>query len=411
MSDIYKELIGPGLSLILEENHNVPLAAIGIFFKGGLGEENSGNNGITKLTLRTLLKGTRSKTASEIFEKLEYLGATLNLEIEPDFYGFLLKVLPRNLSPIWEIIMEILSSPVFPKEEVEQEKRILLAELEKEKDSMAEYPFKLLKKALFLGHPYELTESGKKESVQNLSEKIVKEWYKKNFSRENLIISAVGDFKNQELKKILANGLEELNSNLKEKTSIKNISFFEEKREEVELREKSQTALALGARTCPYFSEDYYPLKVVQGVLSGMGGRFFVELREKRSLAYTVYGYNESWFQSGAFFSYIATSPANEKTALEGLFKELEKIKSELVEKEELERAKNSMIGNYALALETNSAKAFHYARNEILGRGFEGLKMYPEKLKQITSKQVQEVAQKYFNVDNFCLGAVRGKK
>jgi zinc protease len=404
------EKLACGPTLITKENHSLPLVSLGIYFKGGRIYESLGNCGITQLTLRTSLKGTENKSAFEISNFMEMLGASIDLEVNADYFGYQVKLLSQNLTNGLDIILDVVKNPVFEQAELEKEKNILLAEIKKNKDSMADYPIDLFYQAIFPHHPYGLNSLGESKALNSLNRGEVVDWYNRFFGANNILIVAVGDFDSEKLK-------EELNKHFRDFKKVENGTpeIIEVKSKEggkiiVEDRAKSQTAQALGFVTCSYQDDDLYPLKALQAIASGGGGRFFNELREKRSLAYTVYGNNDFWGDAGVFYAYIATSPEKEDESKQGLLNEFSKFKTALVEDHELETAKRYITGMYQILMETNSALVKQYAKAQLLGRGIEEVEKYSQKINQVTKEQIREVAKKYFNAESLAIGVVRGK-
>jgi len=406
-----KETLSCGATLVTRENHSLPLISLGIYFKGGRAYESLENCGITRLTLRGSLKGTKNRSGTEIFNSLEALGASIETEAEADFFGYLIKLLSANLEVGLDIIADVIKNPVFDPEELEKEKRILLAKIEKNKDNMRNYPIQLFYQAIFPEHPYGLNNLGEEEALKNLNQSQVNQWHSKHFSASNMTIVAVGDFNSSDLKEKLEKVFVGFKKEKIEEPKISKIDLNFEENMLIESRQKAQTAQALGFVTCPYQEDDLYALKVLQAIASGTGGRFFHQLREKKSLAYTVYGVNDSWEQSGAFYAYIATSPQNEELAKDNLLSEFYKFKTEPVTDEEFETAKNYIGGMYQIHLETNSALVKQYAKTELLGKGIEEVERYPHKISQVTKEQVKEVATRYFDPKRLAVGVIRGKK
>ncbi len=405
-----EEKLSCGATLITKENHFLPLASLGIYFKGGRVYETEDNCGITQLALRTSLKGTKSKSAFEISNLMEMLGGSIELEANVDYFGYQVKLLSHNLADGLDVISDVIGNPIFEQQELEKEKDILLAEIQRNKDSMRDYPVDLFYKAIFPHHPYGLNSLGEPEALNRLTRGEVLDWYNRFFGANNMLIVAVGDFDSEKLK-------EELNKRLGDfkKGEIPAGKIIEVKRKDresilVENRAKAQTAQALGFITCSYQYDDLYPLKVLQSVASGSGGRFFHELREKRSLAYTVYGHNDSWGKAGVFYAYIATSPEKENESKQGLLNEFSKFKTALVDDDELETAKRYITGMYQIYLQTNSALVKQYAKAELLGRGMEEVEEYTEKINQVTKEQIKEAANKYFDVNSLAAGMIRGR-
>ncbi|UCB53218.1 MAG: insulinase family protein [Candidatus Zixiibacteriota bacterium] len=400
-----------GATLITRENHSLPLVSLGVYFKGGRVRESEKNCGITRLMLRGSLKGTANRTGQEIFNSLEALGASINTEAEPDYFGYLIKILSTNLGPGLDIIADVIKNPLFDPEELEKEKEILVARIERNKDNMRDYSIRLFHKALFEDHPYGLNSLGEEEAVRGLGESQVKRWREQHVSSGNMTVVAVGDFDSSRLKEKLDELFEDLRAGEIGAAEIEQVDSDVEKDSVTETRRKAQTAQALGFATCSYKEEDFYALKVLQGIASGTGGRFFHQLREKEALAYTVYGVNRSWGQAGAFYAYIATSPENEELAREKLLDEFDKFKIDPVTDEELEVAKNYIAGMYKIYLETNSAMVRQYAKAHLLGKGIEEVERYPEKVARVTKEEINEVAARYFDPKSLAVGAIRGTR
>ena len=406
-----KDTLFCGATLITRENHSLPLISVGIYFKGGRAYESLENCGITLLTLRGGLKGTKNRSGVEIFNLLEMLGASIETEVEADYFGYRVKLLSMNLEAGLDIIADVIKNPVFDPKELEKEKRILLAKIKKDKDNMRNYPIRLFYKAIFPDHPYGLNSVGEAEAVGNLNQSQVSQWHSKHFSASNMTIVAVGDFNSSDLKQKLEKLFEDFKKEKIKEPKISKIALNFEENTLVESRLKAQTAQALGFLTCPYQEDDLYTLKVLQAIASGTGGRFFHQLREKKGLAYTVYGVNDSWEQGGVFYAYIATSPENEKLAKEKLLTEFYKFKTDFIKDEELETAKNYIRGMYQIHLETNSALVKQYAKAELLGKGIEEVERYPQKISQVTKDEVKEVATRYFDPRRLAVGVIKGRK
>jgi len=406
-----KERLSCGATLITRENHFLPLVSLGVYFKGGQIHESKDNCGITQLALRTSLKGTQSKSGFEISNLMEMLGGSIELEVNADYFGYQVKLLSGNLAEGLGIISDVIQNPIFEQRELEKEKNILLAEIQKNKDSMRDYPIDLFYRSIFPQHPYGLNSLGDPKALNRLTRAEVVDWYNRFFVANNMLIVAVGDFDSGGLREKLDRMFDDF-----KKSEIQTLKIPELKKTEkvsmlAEDRAKAQTAQALGFVTCSYGDDDLYPLKVLQAIASGSGGRFFHELREKRSLAYTVYGHNDSWGKAGVFYAYIATSPEKEEEAREELLNEFSKFKTALVDEAELETAKRYIAGMYQIYLQTNSALVKQYAKAQLLGRRMEEVEEYPEKIHLVTKVQVRDVANKYFDERIPAVGVVRGKR
>ncbi|HEX7402272.1 MAG TPA: pitrilysin family protein [candidate division Zixibacteria bacterium] len=408
---VKREKLSCGVDLVAKENHYLPLVSLGIYFKGGRVNESKENSGITQLVLKSSLKGTETKSASEIFNLLEVLGASAEVVVEADYFGYQLKILSENWEEGLKVIADVVKNPVFNPDELEKEKKILVAEIMKSQDNMVDYPVELFYQSTFPNHPYGLNSLGDEDAIESLNQQKVKGWHQDYLTADNMLIVAVGDFNPSILKERIETlfygfnkrrGMELIPPQLESKPKANMVA---------ENRFKAQTAQVLGFVTCSYENEDLYALKVLQAIASGGGGRFYRELREKRSLAYTVYGVNDSWERTGVFYAYIATSPENEELARGELTRQFYRFKTETVKDEELKTAQKYITGIYQIQLETVSALLKQYAKAEILGKGVEEVENYPQKINQVTKQQIREVANRYFLEENLTVGMVKGSK
>ena len=156
-------------------------------------------------------------------------------------------------------------------------------------------------------------------------------------------------------------------------------------------------------------SEEYFALALLNVILgaSGLSSRLFLELRDKKGLAYVVRSAYDTAKSAANFSIYIATEPKNIQVSLKGFEEEIQKIKSIPVDEEELENAKNNLFGKWAFISETNSQQAHWLAHYAILGLGFDFREKAVEMIKKVTVKDIQDCANKYFN-DKFVLSVLK---
>ena len=187
------------------------------------------------------------------------------------------------------------------------------------------------------------------------------------------------------------------------KTGFENIRLPRESalsaaRENVEFeKEKAQTHIIAGYHAPGFKSRDRYAFEVLNTVLSGQGGRLFIELRDKKSLAYAVTSFYVPGMEGGYFGVYIGTAPQKEKEALEAIREQLQLVLKG-VEEQELERAKNYIVGSFEIGLQRNSAQAATVGFDELYGIGAYEYRKFPEKILAVTADDVARVAGKYIN-------------
>jgi zinc protease len=180
----------------------------------------------------------------------------------------------------------------------------------------------------------------------------------------------------------------------------------EEKTREI-IRDKEQVHLVIGFLGTTLMNTDRFGLEVLDTILSGQSGRLFSELRDKQSLAYSLSSFSLFGLDTGAFGIYIGTSPEKKEQAITSVWHELNRIRETKVEENELNRAKNILISQYELAMQTHSAQALELGLNETYGLGQDFGNRYIEAIKEIDAAKVREMARKYILPDAYVLVAV----
>jgi zinc protease len=177
----------------------------------------------------------------------------------------------------------------------------------------------------------------------------------------------------------------------------------------VESREKAQTAMAIAFPGPARNDESRFAASLIGTVASGLGGRFFDELRDRQSLAYTVHAGASAKRLAGVFLSYIATSPEKEETARAGLLAEFARLREEPVTPEELDRAKEYVVGSHAISQESGGALLGEMLDAWMFGAGLSDIDRYVGRVRAVTASEMRDVAEQYFNLGRRVEGIVRG--
>ena len=176
-----------------------------------------------------------------------------------------------------------------------------------------------------------------------------------------------------------------------------------------ESRQKKQTALALAFPSPTRTDDARYAAALIGGVASGLGGRFFDELRDRRSLAYTVHAHSAERRLAGMFIAYIATSPEKELEAREGLLREFAKLREAEVTPDELSQAKAYALGTHAIRQQSGGAVLSELIDAWLVGTGLEEIDEYDARVRAVTAREMRELAERYFDEGRLVEGIVRG--
>lgn len=389
-----------GATLLIKENRAVPLVSFRAAFLGGLLSEDEKNNGIGNFVSRMLNKGTSTMTAEQIALEVESLAGSVSGFSGWDAFGLTGETVSWNFRPVFEVFSDILLHPAFPEEHLEKTRHDILASIKNQEDDLAQLAFRNLWKALYPCHPYGMDVLGTPKSVRAITREDLSAFYRGHAVSQNVVLAIVGDIDPIEARDMAERCLMQLpNESLQRSVGPCEEPPKREAFQEVS-GEKQQAHILVGARGARHTDEAKYPLEVLNAILSGQGGRLFTQLRDEQSLAYAVTALNREALEPGLFAIYLATKPDKRQVAIDGIRKQVQRIREERISKEEIERAKNFLIGTYEVGIQTNEAQAAAMAFDELYGLGYAEYLNYPERIKEVTASKVRRAAQKFLCAD-----------
>ncbi|HKR10039.1 MAG TPA: pitrilysin family protein, partial [Gemmatimonadaceae bacterium] len=396
-----------GVPILVRRKPGAPIANIALYIVGGALEDESEKAGLTLLSARSILKGTTTRSAAQIAEDSEMLGGTISAAVGSDSFGWSFSVPTARIAEALELLGDVLQRPTFPDDGFETERTVALSNIAMLRDDMYRYPVRLAMTAAFAGHPYGIPTMGTEESLRAITVADAREWHKTRVIDSAAVIGVVADVDPQEAANIVAREFTLLDARKAPKAGKprwpKRVKIA------AESRDKAQTAMAL-AFPAPSRSDDLRFAGTLLGtVASGLGGRFFDELRDRQSLAYTVHASASEKRLAGIFVSYIATSPEKEGVARSGLLNEFAKLRDNVVTAEELSRAKEYIVGSHAIAQESGGAQLGEMLDAWMFGEGLHELLEHDHRVRGVTAEQMRELARKYFDPEKRVEGIVRG--
>lgn len=401
---VQRIVLGNGVRLVLKEVSHAPMASIRAAMQGGLRAETKENNGISMLSAQLLTNGTNSFDAIELARTIDGMAGSLGGFAGRNSLGlqgeFLTKTFDRGL----ELFAECLLAPQFPEPEIERMRRLFLEDIKAQEDQPAYQTFRAFSKTLFPTHPYGLPSSGSAESISALTREQLQGFYQGLLNPENLVVSIVGDIDPEEVAFRLDTMLGGMAAEPFEAPAPSLDAPPEEIRRVLLHKDKLQAHIFLGFMGTTIYKPDHYAFQVLNEVLAGQGGRLFLELRDKMSLAYSVSSTSLELLDPGCFAVYIATSPNKVETAIQAILEQLARVQEEEIPAEERRRVQQSLAGAHAISLQYNSAQSMSYALNELYGLGYAYGEQFPEAIKAVTSDQMQAVAKQYMPLDRYVL-------
>lgn len=382
------------IQAVYKQNKNTPRVGLSFNFAINNAEKMPG---IYCLMSRLLLQGTKNRTSEQLANELDENAIEFCCDMKQDYLRFRFVCLNEDLDFAMELTADIIKNSTF--EEFDKEKIKMQGEITAELDSTKTKALDNYYKTIFDGHFYGHTYTKMLECLDKITKEDVIKAYEEIISGGKKVLSIVGDVDFSAIETLLNNQFGDIeNSNIKEKTLA--VPTLEEKKTVEIIKNDAQQAQIIQGWIMPTFDSVDYPALVVLNVILGSAGlssRLFLELREKKGLAYTVRSSYETNEKCANLSIYIATEPKNIQISLDGFQTEINKLKEILVEEDELESAKNNIVGKQQFVTETNAQQSNLLAYYGIMGLGFDFQKEVIERVKQVSAKQIKDCANKYF--------------
>lgn len=394
-SGIERALLPSGATILVKPERSVPLFSVRAIFPGGLRYETEANNGISQLYARLTTRATRNHSSVQLARAIDDLSGSLHGSAGRNSIGLRGEFLSKHFERGLRLLAECLAEPSFGSEELERERALLLQDLHARDDNPGGAAFDLFARTLFTSHPYRLDVLGEVGSVSALGEPDLRALQRAALHPANLTVSIVGDVDVERAFGLCEELFGAAPGPAPEGPQIPVEPEQREPRRSFKLNEKEQAHLVLGFKGVTVRSPERHALEVLSSVLSGQGGRLFMELRDKRSLAYSVSSFSVEGLDPGYFGVYMGTSAEKVGGALAGIRAELARAAESPLAPEELERAQRYLVGAHAIGLQKNSARAAIIAYDSAYGLGADNHTRYEEQIHSVTAAQVQEVARR----------------
>ncbi|MDQ3626573.1 MAG: insulinase family protein, partial [Verrucomicrobiota bacterium] len=286
--EIQKIELSNGLRLLVREDPRLPLVSITSVFRGGLLAETARTNGITHLMAKTLLKGTKTRTAEEIADVIEAVGGNIGSDSGNNSFSVSLDVTAPDLPLGLELLSDILLNATMPEKAVAREKEVQLAAITEEEEQLTTVARNILREALFAEHPYALRSKGSEKAVAKLTQRDLQQFRDDYVVAKNGVVSIFGAVNAAEVRRLCEELLGSMKPGSLALSEAKPSAPVSETREVESLKEKAQGVLMVGFRGADLFSKDRYTLELIDEASSDLGSRFFVRIREQMGLAYYV---------------------------------------------------------------------------------------------------------------------------
>jgi predicted Zn-dependent peptidase len=355
--------------------------------------ETKESNGIAHFAEHMFFKGTeRRPSARDIAGEIDAIGGEFNAFTGKEYTGYYVKCAAEHRDVALDVLVDMLRNSRFDPEEIEREKGVIVEEMNMYFDTPRDYVDSVYDHLLYGDQPLGWDIIGTKETVRAVERQTFLSYLDRWYRAPHMVAGIAG-----KLGEDLTERLEELLGDVPDgATSTPQPVSFEQAAPQVRVHTKAsdQAHLRFGVPSYPIEHPDRYALSLLATVLGGgMSSRLFTEVRERRALAYYVYGYNQGYTDTGTLFAQAGVDLKRIDDAIRTIASEFARIAAEPVAADELEKARNYAKGRLVLSLEDPKGMIMFGLRGEVLERSLREPDEVLAGFDAVTSEDVQRVA------------------
>lgn len=395
----YKVLPG-GIQLVTELLPEFQSACIGIWTGAGSVCESPEIYGISHYIEHMFFKGTKSRSAKQLAEDTDNLGAHSNAFTGKEATCYHIKALTEVFPQAVDILLDQLCNSLFDSREMVRERGVIMEEMSMVNDTPDDYIMDLLTEKVFAGTPLASPIIGTRKSLKGIKREDILKYIDTYYKKDNIVVAAAGNFDQKKLEEQLMEKLSCFGDKSPEKADY---SAPEGRRFGSRTRDISQSHIALAIPTISLSSEDYYAQAIVNDILGGsMSSRLFQNIREQKGLAYTVFSSPMSYVKTGCFFIYAGLSLGKEKEAVDAIGEELYRLADEGISEAEVETVKQRLKSGFIFSNESMNSRMLRLGKNRLLlGRNYTEEETMAE-IDAVTAEQVNAFAGRIADIKTY---------
>ncbi len=400
-----------GIGFWLMEDHTLPIVTMKIVFRhAGSAYDMPEKSGLAEMVTYVLDDGTDDLTELEFQQELEENAIKLSLSVDKDYLYIDFRTLSENRHKAMELLGKMLSSPRLDEQSVTRAKNQLATRI-RQKMEEPQYLSSLKWNEVYFGeHPYAMPTIGHAETVQDISREDILRFIKDKLTRDNMVISVVGDINAEELSALLARNL----SALPEKstaavTKIEDFTPAPASKTENIARDIPQAVATFGFAGARYNDKDFYPTYIMNYILGGgsFESRLMEEVREKRGLAYSVYSAAIPYDYAGLIKGAVGTRHDQIDESLKIIKQQIEDMQVGGARAEEVAKAKNYLTGSFPLRLDSTSKLVNYLSVMQLYNLGSDFLEKRNDYIRNVTVEDVNAAASKFLDVEKLVVVVV----
>jgi len=401
----HKTTLPSGVRVLTEEVPSVFSVSIGIWVTCGSRYELEAERGISHFIEHLLFKGTKTRTAQDIAREIDSLGGILNAFTSKEYTCFFAKVLENHLPRAVELLADTFQNSIFPPEEMERERQVILQEIHQIQDSPDDYIHDLFYKTIFYGHQLGYPITGAEDVIKKLSRDNIGSFMSSAYTAPRVIVSAAGKLTHGKILDLVGDSFAHPGPDPGTSSSPPSpVSNFLS----VNFRDLEQVHCCLGIRGLPVNHDQRYTFHLLSTILGGgMSSRLFQEIREKRGWAYSIYSFVSSYLDTGLLVVYFASGEKRVKDISLLCADSLKEFSVKAVTDDELARAKEQLKGHLLLSMESSDSRMTKLARGEIYFGRYITVEDIISGIDKVTAEDVRALAKELFQNNTLCMATL----
>lgn len=397
-----------GLPLITVDMPHLNSLTVLVAVGAGSRYETKTTNGISHFLEHMFFKGSaKFPSAEKISTLVDGIGAVNNAATDKEVTYYWIKSASKHINLATDLLASMIKESLLAKEEIEREKGVIIEELRMYRDNPARYVWDLYERLQFGDQPLGWDIGGSEKTVTGISREDIVFYMDSLYAPSNMALVYVGNLP-KDITKIAENYFSDLPR--RSKSSFKPYQQKKQLKPKVGVFYKvtDQANLVLGAEGFDRYDDNRYIAKVMATILGeGMSSRLFLQVRERRGLAYHVSAHHGSFKDTGAFAIYAGLKLEKVYEGLEVILAELQLLIKEKVTDEELKKAKEMIRGRIALQSESTNFLAEYFGTNFVLDRKIETFEQILKKVEKVTKEDIQTLAKEIFKKENYNLEVI----
>jgi predicted Zn-dependent peptidase len=404
-----KTTLANGVRVVTGPMSGVRSASLIFYYGVGSRYEQPGIAGVSHFLEHMLFKGTEKRPdPMTISQEIEGVGGILNAATGRESTNYWCKVPSTHFELCFDVLSDILRNSVVDQVELDKERSVIFEEIRSINDSPEDLVHEIIDEVVWGERAVGRSIAGSEETVGNITRDGMIDFWRRNYRPDRLVVAAGGDISHDHVVELTERFFGDLSANGEPDEFDVTESDQAEARVRLLERETEQAHLCVAMPALPYSTERRYVQGTIEAVLSsGMSSRLFQEIREKRGLVYSVYGYFRPYADCGQGVIYAGTDLDRVQETIGAIVEELRKLKDEPVPTEELQRTKDLRKGRLLMGLEDSRSVASWVGSQELTYGEIKTPEEVMEKIEQVQVADVQELAQEIFRADRLSLALV----